>query len=62
VAEEREQTTCDQEVTRRGEAAPCNAPATGVAYWEGELYPACNRHRMNSARLLEAYLADRRPY
>jgi hypothetical protein len=52
-------TTCDREVTRKGEFAPCEKRATGVAYWEGHIYPACNAHRMSSAALLVAYLADR---
>jgi hypothetical protein len=51
--------TCDREVTRDGEFAPCEKPATGVAYWEGHIYPACNAHRMSSPKLLDAYLADR---
>lgn len=53
--------TCDREITRDGKAAPCEKKATGVAYWEGCLYPACNAHRMTSPQLLEAWLADH-PY
>lgn len=36
--------TCDHEVTRKGEAQPCEKPAVAVRLYEGSAYPVCAYH------------------
>jgi hypothetical protein len=36
--------TCDHEVSRQGEAQPCEKPAVAVRRWLDSSYPVCAHH------------------
>lgn len=40
-----EGSTCHEDVVRDGRHDPCGEPATGLAFAEGQAYPACDEHR-----------------